>query len=161
VEQEHRHPANHAAVSRQSIDKRMTTARRSATMGDARYERVLDRIEEDGSRALALHELDSEALIQALAATSRRHDPLLANTIATEFLNRYRRLLPLRQALILGLVAGGLVVFATSLVMALYPTDFPDAWMLAPQLVGLVVTVVVAMVAYRWLRERILSRMAA
>lgn len=60
-------------------------------MGDVRYERDLQKIKEAPRPVDAIHALADDAVIHALAASSRGSDPYLANVLATEALNRLRR----------------------------------------------------------------------
>lgn len=61
-------------------------------MGDARFEAAYEAVVQSTDRSRTLRELDDQAVIAALAAASRAHDPLLANVLATEAENRMRRL---------------------------------------------------------------------
>lgn len=87
-------------------------------MGDARYDRVLRRLQEAPDRSQAIRAFADDELVQALAALSawpERHDPLLANVLATEASNRIRRnsaIVELAGEGILVLDADGAVVFA-------------------------------------------------
>ncbi|MEA3199543.1 MAG: two-component system, chemotaxis family, CheB/CheR fusion protein, partial [Thermoplasmata archaeon] len=60
-------------------------------MGDIRFERPYRRLKA-GDTATQLRRMTEEEVIEALASASRDHDPYLANTVATEALNRIRRL---------------------------------------------------------------------
>lgn len=59
--------------------------------GDARYQPHYDRVLHAEDRAAMLRAMASEEVIQALAGASRATDPLLADVLATEALNRMRR----------------------------------------------------------------------
>lgn len=60
-------------------------------MGDARFTPVYQRILSAADHQSAVAFLDDEEVVQALAAASREHDPLLANVLATEAMNRMLR----------------------------------------------------------------------
>ncbi|HWH09005.1 MAG TPA: PAS domain-containing protein [Candidatus Thermoplasmatota archaeon] len=61
-------------------------------MGDQRFMRAFERVKSAADRAEAVRSLSDEEVIEALAAASRAAEPLLANVLATEALNRTRRL---------------------------------------------------------------------
>lgn len=85
-----------------------------STIGDVRFEHALERIVRWGSR---LGGADTEDLIQALAALGRHADPLLANVVATELLNRARGAATALDTLGEGVVAmagDGRVVYANA-----------------------------------------------
>lgn len=60
-------------------------------MGDIRFERQIARLRETADRPAALRSAKTDDLIMALAAVSAQREPLLANILATELLNRARR----------------------------------------------------------------------
>lgn len=60
-------------------------------MGDIRFLESYERIRDSANRARELRSLSDEAIIGALAAASRELDPLMANVLATEAMNRARR----------------------------------------------------------------------
>lgn len=60
-------------------------------MGDVRFLPALQRIQAAADRAREIREVDDEGIVEALAAASEIHEPLLANVLATEALNRLRR----------------------------------------------------------------------
>lgn len=60
-------------------------------MGDVRFEQPYQRVAEATDRVAAIRSLSSEEVVMALAGASRERDPLLANILATEALNRTRR----------------------------------------------------------------------
>lgn len=61
-------------------------------MGDARFRHAYDQVVHAEDRTDAIRRLTDEAVVEALAAASQTLDPLLANVLATEALNRMRRL---------------------------------------------------------------------
>lgn len=73
-------------------------------MGDVRFRRVLQRVRDKADRAAALRESSTEDLIMALAAAPPDREPLLANVIATELLNRARRTGAIAEHLVEGVV---------------------------------------------------------
>lgn len=61
-------------------------------MGDTRFDRHLKGVKQAPDPRTAIHELDDEAIVQALAAAAREpKEPYLANILASEALNRLRR----------------------------------------------------------------------
>lgn len=64
----------------------------SVAVGDSRFLASYARVREAEDRAGELRRMTDEEVIEALAAASRVHDALLANVLATESLNRVRRL---------------------------------------------------------------------
>lgn len=84
-------------------------------MGDVRFERPYSRLQQSRDRAAVLRSMAEEELVEALASASRHNDPLLANTVATEALNRIYRLRAALQNLGDGVVtldAEGIVTYA-------------------------------------------------
>lgn len=77
-------------------------------MGDLRFEPFYQRIRTAPEPLAELRSLDTEGLIQALAASSRQGEPYLANVLATELLNRHRQITAATRAI-------GDGVFATDL----------------------------------------------
>ena len=67
------------------------TRRRGSLLGDARYQQHYERFLQAEDRAAALGNMTGEEIVQALAAASREGEPLLANVLATEAINRMRR----------------------------------------------------------------------
>ena len=59
-------------------------------MGDRRFEEAYEQIVLSPDRVRALDQASIDKLVHALAWASQHRDPLLANIIATEILNRYR-----------------------------------------------------------------------
>lgn len=60
-------------------------------MGDVRFDRALDRLLAASDLPAAIRDASMDELIMALAATSPDRDALLVNVLATELLNRSRR----------------------------------------------------------------------
>lgn len=60
-------------------------------MGDTRFEEPYRRVAEATDRLAVLDLMTSEEVVMALAGASRAQDPLLANVLATEAMNRARR----------------------------------------------------------------------
>lgn len=60
-------------------------------MGDRRFAVPYEAVRDADDRAATLHALSDAEVIEALAHASRRHDPLLANVLATEAANRMER----------------------------------------------------------------------
>lgn len=60
-------------------------------MGDVRFTPHDERVANAADAAEALRRMADEEVVMALAAASRRGDPLLANVLATEAQNRMRR----------------------------------------------------------------------
>lgn len=76
-------------------------------MGDVRFVESYERLRDASDRALMLRSMDDDDLVAALAASSRAPDPFLANVVATELLNRVRRLRAALQHLGEGVAALG------------------------------------------------------
>lgn len=77
-------------------------------MGDIRYQRSLRRITSASERTSAIRQVSDEDIVQALAAVStdpESRDPLLANVLATEALNRIHRTGMVLQAASEGIIA--------------------------------------------------------
>lgn len=70
----------------------MASARHAGRMGDLRFERPYDALKRSEDPAGLLLELSDDDVVAALASASRHNDPYLANTLATEALNRIHRL---------------------------------------------------------------------
>lgn len=60
-------------------------------MGDIRFERPYQQVAQADDRVAAIRSLTSEEVVMALAGASRERDPLVANILATEAINRTRR----------------------------------------------------------------------
>ncbi|HUR69415.1 MAG TPA: PAS domain S-box protein [Candidatus Thermoplasmatota archaeon] len=60
-------------------------------MGDRRFDREYDAARDAGDPARHLSDMSDAAVVEALAAASRRSDPYLANVLATEATNRMDR----------------------------------------------------------------------
>lgn len=60
-------------------------------MGDVRFEHVYTRVRDSANRVAELRQLTDEDVVSALAGASRDADPLIANFLATEALNRVAR----------------------------------------------------------------------
>ena len=123
-------------------------------MGDARFEEPYERLADASDRASALRRLSHAEVIQALAAASRAQDPYLANVLATEALNRYRRLAALFAAIALG--AGSVIGARTVLTLffAFDHHDWDDHLQVAATVVVLIAGGVVGLLAYRGARRR-------
>lgn len=76
-------------------------------MGDTRFDRSYELLKPAQDRAAAVRRLGDWDVIAALAASSRHHDPLLANILATEAFNRMGRYGVVRDALGDGLLTTG------------------------------------------------------
>lgn len=74
-------------------------------MGDTRFDRVLDRLEEAADRADAVKRLSHEELVQAMGALAKEADAFLANILATEALNRARGATALLESVPEGVVS--------------------------------------------------------
>lgn len=77
-------------------------------MGDARYERSYDALRRSRDQGAAVHALSDEQIVEALTAAALRQDGFLANVLATEAMNRMRRLRAALANLGEGVVALGL-----------------------------------------------------
>jgi len=126
-------------------------------VGDTRFDAGLEAIERAPDRAAAVRGMPYVDVVKALAAASRSRDPLLANVLATELLNRYRRSGPILAAAAVGAVAGFALGFLATLGFALHPADHPDAIFPALLLVGLAGGMVVGLLAHGPLRRRFLT----
>lgn len=60
-------------------------------MGDRRFEPHLKRVEAAQNPAKEVRDMSDTAVVEALAAASRGHDPYLSNVLATEATNRMQR----------------------------------------------------------------------
>lgn len=84
-------------------------------MGDARFERPYAELRRSPDPAAMLRRMSDEDVVAALASASRHHDPYLANTLATEALNRVHRLRAAARNLgegVLTLDLDGVITFA-------------------------------------------------
>lgn len=134
----------------------MAEANPSFVVGDDRFQDSLAALASAPDRAAALRAMPFDRLLQALAAASRERDPLLANVIATELLNRYRRGVPLVAAAAVGLVVGALLGFVATASFAAHPYDFPDGVFVIVLLGALLVGLLVGALALRPLRHALL-----
>jgi PAS domain S-box-containing protein len=83
-------------------------------MGDVRFKRVLETIREDIDPA-TLRATSTEDLVMALAAANPEREPLLANILATEVLNRTRRTSAIAEHLVEGVLlveSEGIITYA-------------------------------------------------
>lgn len=60
-------------------------------MGDIRFKDAYERLRKEPNRVVAVRAMSDEDVIAALAAASREQDPLFANFLATEAMNRAQR----------------------------------------------------------------------
>ena len=112
-------------------------------MGDARFDPPLARLRAASDRASALAALKDEEVLQALAASSKLEDAYFANVLATEALNRHRRLVArlwaTGAAYLLVLVVASLVVLVAAISGAgIEPHEASLVWiaLLAPPVAG-------------------------
>lgn len=105
-----------AASGRNQAENRRRAARRargyaSATseserfMGDVRFQKSYSRVREATNRVAALRTMSDEEVIEALAGASMEKDPLFANFLGTEAVNRLRRARRVLDQLIEGVIA--------------------------------------------------------
>lgn len=127
-------------------------------MGDARFEGSWQRLEQAKDRAGVVRDMPYEELVKALAASSRARDPLLANVLATEMLNRYRRGMPVMIAAAVGVLVGSVLGFTLTLFFALHPENLPDIVFPAVLVVALLLGIGAAVVAHAPLRRALLLR---
>jgi hypothetical protein len=95
-------------------------------MGDARFDDPLRTVLTAPDRVKAIASLDFDELLQALAAASRKGEPMLANVLATAALNRYRRRTALAIATSLGVAAGFALILVVVTVAGFHPQNVPD-----------------------------------
>lgn len=74
-------------------------------MGDARFQPFYETVVGASDRAEVLRKMQSSEVVQALAGASRAKDPYVANTLATELMNRLRRKHTLLDAATVGFLA--------------------------------------------------------
>ena len=123
-------------------------------MGDVRYDEAYERVADAADRGVAVRSLSHAEVIQALAAASRAHDPYLANVLATEALNRYRRLAAVFAAVALGT---GFVIGARTVLLVFFAVDhhaWDDYLQLTAATVVLLLGGIVGLLAYRSARRR-------
>lgn len=130
-------------------------------MGDARFEPPLERLRRSADRATEMARLHDEEILQALGAASKESDPYLANVLATEALNRHRRLVARLWAVAVAytlLFALGtlLVLSAAASGAGLEPHEGWIVWfaLFAPPIAA-------GVAAYAWRLRRILARARA
>lgn len=127
-------------------------------MGDARFDPPLARLRAASDRASALAALNDEEVLQALAASSKFDDAYLANVLATEALNRHRRLVArvwaagVAYLLVLAVACLGVLLAAVS-GAGIEPHEASFVWiaLLAPPLAG-------GAAAYVWRLRAALAR---
>ncbi|MFA5862461.1 MAG: hypothetical protein WDA16_12275 [Candidatus Thermoplasmatota archaeon] len=127
-------------------------------MGDRRFEKAYDEFTKAPDREEAVHRIDYEDLIHALAAASARHDPLVANVLATEALNRYRRRTPIMLAAALGGVLGFAFSIGALALHAVRPDTFPDANVLLSVLLTTAAGLLIALLLHPRIRHAFLAR---
>jgi hypothetical protein len=96
-------------------------------MGDRRFDDPLKEIASAPDRAAAIASLSFEELLQALAAASRKGEPLLANVLATAALNRYRKRAALATALIVGALAAFGLALSVVIAAGVHPNNLPES----------------------------------
>lgn len=123
-------------------------------MGDRRYDAAYRAVAEAPDRSAAIRDLRHEEVVQALAAASKRMDAYLANVLAVEVLNRYRR----QRAALGGAVAGLSTAVALRtflLVKAEVGARTPfDAALLWTSLGALIPAFLVGLAVMAWLLRR-------
>ncbi|HWG90736.1 MAG TPA: hypothetical protein VNZ52_07825 [Candidatus Thermoplasmatota archaeon] len=95
-------------------------------MGDRRFEAPYDRLADADNAVETLRGFRHEEVIEALAAASRKDDPLLANVLATEALNRIARARVIGGAFALGVASALSLTFVVVLAFAVAEPNFED-----------------------------------
>lgn len=86
-------------------------------MGDVRYGPYYQRLAESADPATTVRALDDAQVVAALAAASRERDPLVANVLATEAMNRMRRATAVAESVAEGVLAvdtAGRIMYANA-----------------------------------------------
>ena len=130
-------------------------------MGDSRFDEAYAFALAAREGRKSMDDFAYEDLVHALAGASRQNDPLLANVLATELLNRYRRRVPFAIAVIVGGVVGIALGLLALTALAAFPHNFPDEWLLAAMIAGLLAGALVGMASHRPLRRGLLTRRRA
>jgi Kef-type K+ transport system membrane component KefB len=123
-------------------------------MGDDRFEDPLRRVASSPDRRAAIASLRDEELVQALAAASRRGDPLLANVLATAALNRYRKRAALVSATALAGLVGAVLIVLLVTVASLEPSNLPDELTMAGVFAAFALGALAGRLLYPGLRRR-------
>jgi peptidoglycan/LPS O-acetylase OafA/YrhL len=123
-------------------------------MGDRRFDPAYERLKGAPDRVAELARMPFEDIVAALAGASKAQDPLLANILATEVLNRHRRGVARSAARVLAVVAAIVLATVGFVVEEIHPGSEPDELSFVVLGVALAIGAIVARVAEGRIRRR-------
>lgn len=127
-------------------------------MGDARFTDAYRRLKEAGDRQALLARMGFDELLMALSAASREADPYLANVLATEVLNRYRRGTARVAAYGFGAGSALAALLFSILTFSTHPHNFDDYVFLIVAVISLALGGLVGMLAHSRVLRRLMER---